>query len=110
MFLINLCLSFYGPALPFSHLSWEDMSIGEIIFKSVLELWEGTISKAPEIIINHLNEILIRSCVLTPLRKDQGPPRFFPDDILNDSGTIALAIFQRNGSPVRVKIKSALCH
>lgn len=63
MFLINLCLSLYGPALPFSHLSWEDMSIGEIIFKSVLELWEGTISKAPEIIINHLNETLIRSCV-----------------------------------------------
>ena len=40
MFLINLCSSLYGPALPFSHLSLEDMSIGEIIFKSVPELWE----------------------------------------------------------------------
>lgn len=110
MFLINLCLSLYGPALPFSHLSWEDMSIGEIIFKSVLELWEGTISKAPEIIINHLMKLLLGHVSVTPLRKDQGPPRFLPDDILNDSGTIALAIFQRNGSPVRVKRKSALCH
>ena len=48
---------------PFSHLSWEDMSIDEIIYKSVPELWEGAISKAPEIIINHLNETLIRLCV-----------------------------------------------
>ena len=63
MFLINLCSSLYGPALPFSRLSWEDMSIGEIIFKSVPELWEGMISKAPEIVINHLNETLIGSCV-----------------------------------------------
>lgn len=35
----------------------------EIIFRNVPELWEGAISKAPEIIINHLNETLIRSCV-----------------------------------------------
>lgn len=77
MFLINLCLSFYGPALPFSHLSWEDMSIGEIIFKSVLELWEGTITKAPEIIINHLNETLIRSCVHYSTQEGSRPTQIF---------------------------------
>lgn len=64
----------------------------EIIFRNVPELWEGAISKAPEIIINHLNETLIRSCVHYSTQKDQGPPRFLPDDILNDGDTIALAI------------------
>lgn len=37
-------------------------------------------------------KLLLGHVSITPLRKDQGPPRFLPDDILNDGDTIALAI------------------